>query len=410
MAQDEDYTFWLKVLATLDEARARWYVAQKALELGRGGILRMHELTGMSRPTILKGIRELKESKGLPTSDQIRQPGGGRKPLTASDPSLLRDLERILEENTAGDPMSLLRWSSKSTTQIAQELSRRGHSVSADTIGRLLKEMDYSLQANFRTKEVKHHPDRDRQFRYLNDQVKAFLGREEPVISVDTKKKERVGEFKNPGKTWRKRGHPQKVLTYDFPSLGQGMAVLYGTYDVWYNQGLVNIGTSHDTAEFAVESIRRWWAHFGQPHYPRAQGLLICADGGGSNGSRNRGWKYWLQQLADELRLTLTVCHYPPGTSKWNKIEHRMFSFISIHWKGEPLVSYETIVNLISSTRTSTGLKIKALLDSKPYQMGVTISDAEMERLKIQRHELHPKWNYTIAPRQVADNQTSAEK
>jgi hypothetical protein len=389
----------IAVLGTLNEAQARWYVAREALARGRGGLKQLHELTGMSRPTILKGIRELRQRRPLEVTERIRRPGAGRKRLEEADPRFARALERILEASTAGDPMSLLRWTHKSTARIAEELTRQGHQASDETVRRKLRELGYSLQANVKTLEGSSPPERDAQFRYLNAQVRRFLGRGEPVLSVDTKKKERVGAFKNPGRTWRPKGTPQPVHMYDYPSLGLGTAIPYGAYDVQRDEGFVNVGTTHDTAEFAVESLRRWWRLFGRRHYPRARALLLCADGGGSNGSRNRAWKYYLQHLADELGLRITVCHYPPGTSKWNKIEHRMFSFISLNWKGQPLVSYETVVNLIGATRTRTGLRVKAQLDPRVYEAGLKIPEGEMQRLNLKPHDVHPAWNYTISPR-----------
>lgn len=391
----------MKVLGTLNEAQARWYVAREALARGRGGVQAMHELTGLSRPTILKGVRELREHKELLASGRIRQPGGGRKRLEQADPGFERAIEHIMEENTAGDPMSLLRWTNKSIATIAGELTRQGHPASNETVRRRLRELGYSLQGNVKTLEGESPIERDAQFRYINGQVKRFLRRHAPVLSVDTKKKERVGAFKNSGKTWRPRGDPVEVNIYDYPSLGLGTAIPYGAYDLQRNEGFVNVGVSHDTAEFAVGSVRRWWKFFGCRHYPQATALLLCADGGGSNGSRNRAWKFHLQQLADELGLDVTVCHYPPGTSKWNKIEHRMFSFISLNWKGQPLVSYETVVNLIGSTRTQTGLRIKATLDSREYEVGVKITDQEMDRVNLRPHRTHPQWNYTIAPHYI---------
>jgi len=390
--------YFITVLDTLNEAQARWYVAREAVALGRGGIKAMEQLTGLSRPTILRGIRELRQGD-LPPEGRIRRPGGGRKRLEQSDGGLTQALERIMEENTAGDPMSHLRWTNRSTTAIAAELTRQGHPVSHETVRQRLRELDYSLQANRKDKEGLSPPERDAQFRYLNRQVKAFLARGEPVVSVDGKKKERVGNFKNAGKTWRLRGQPERVNVYDFPSLGQGTAVPYGAYDVDRNVGFVNVGVSGDTAEFAVESLRRWWKLDGLHHYPRAKALLISADSGGSNASRSRGWKYHLQRFADEFGLSVTVCHYPPGTSKWNKIEHRMFSFISINWKGKPLVSYETVVNLIGATRTRSGLRIKARLDPRRYEKGLKITNRQMQEIHIEPHRVHPQWNYTIGPR-----------
>jgi hypothetical protein len=390
----------LKVLGTLNEAQGRWFVAREVLARGRGGLKALHEATGMSRPTILKGIRELRAKKTLTTGERVRRPGGGRKRLEALDPGWERALDRIMDENTAGDPMSLLRWTNKSTTRIAEELTRQGHAASDETVRRRLGQLGYSLQANVKTLE-ESGVGRDEQFRYLNRQVKRYLAHREPVLSVDTKKKERVGNFKNSGQTWRPAGQPLPVNLYDYPHLGKGPAIPYGAYDVHRNEGFVNVGMSHDTAEFAVESLRRWWKLFGRRHYPQARRLLLCADGGGSNGSRNRAWKYYLQQWADQLSLEVTVCHYPPGTSKWNKIEHRLFSFISLNWKGQPLVSYETVVNLIGATRTQTGLRVRAELDAKQYEAGVKIPDEEMERINLRPHSVNPLWNYTISPRTV---------
>jgi DDE family transposase len=386
----------LRVLGALNESQARWYVAREALARGRGGLKAMYELTGMSRPTILKGVRELQQRKELPR-ERVRQLGGGRKRLEEADPGLAAALERIMEENTAGDPMSLLRWTNKTTLRIAEELTRLGHSVSDETVRRRLAEMGYSLQANAKNLE-QSAAGRDRQFRYINRQVKQYLGCQEPVLSVDTKKKERVGNFKNAGKTWRPKGQPIEVNVYDFPHLGAGPAIPYGAYDQQRNEGFVNVGISHDTAEFAVESVRRWWRWVGRRGYPKAGRLLLCADGGGSNGSRNRAWKYHLQEFADQSGLAITVCHYPPGTSKWNKIEHRMFSFISLNWQGKPLVSYETVVNLIGATRTATGLRVKAKLDTRLYEAGVKITDEEMKQLNLRTHRTNPEWNYTISP------------
>jgi transposase len=359
---------FLKVLATLNEAQARWYVAREAIRLGYGGVQTMHALTGLSRPTILKGIGELRAGQGLGNGERVRQPGGGRKCLEVVDPELTAQLERIMDENTAGDPMSLLKWTHKSTARIAAELTRQGHPISDETVRRRLKELGYSLQANRKGQEGSSPATRDAQFQYLNAQVRQFLARKAPVLSVDTKKKERVGEFKNPGRTWRPQGQPRVVNVYDFP----------------------------------VESLRRWWKLIGRRCYAQASGLLLCADGGGSNGSRNRAWKFHLQQLTDELGILITVCHYPPGTSKWNKIEHRLFSFISLNWQGQPLVSYETVVNLIGATRTKTGLRVKATLDPKVYPTGIKISNAAMAQLHLTPHEMHPQWNYTLHPRSPA--------
>jgi hypothetical protein len=392
----------LRVLGTLNEAQARWFVAREALALGRGGLQAMHARTGMSRPTILRGLQELRSGRRLAAAGRVRQPGGGRKRLEAADPGFGQALERLMDESTGGDPMSLLRWTNKSTTRLAAELTRQGHPASDETLRRKLRELGYSLQANRKSFEGPAAADRDSQFRYLTRLVRQRLARGEPVLSIDTKKKERVGNFKNPGRRWRPRGEPTEVNVYDFPDLGLGTAIPYGAYDVRRNQGFVNIGMSHDTAEFAVESVRRWWRLFGRRHYPQARALLLCADAGGSNGSRNRAWKYYLQQFADHVGLAVTVCHYPPGTSKWNKIEHRMFSFISLNWRGQPLVNYETVVNLIGATRTRTGLRVKATLDPRIYAKEVKIPDAEMERLNLRLHRVHPHWNYTLSPRRPA--------
>lgn len=391
---------WLRVLSTLNEAQARLYLAEKAIELGRGGISRLSQLTGMSRPTIYKGAAELRsKGRGLAAqAGRIRRAGGGRKPVEQVQPGVKRALARIVEESTAGDPMSRLKWTAKSTRTIAQELRRRGHPMSAVTVGRCLRDMDYSLQANVKTLEGEQHPDRDAQFRYLNAQIKAFLRSGDPVVSVDTKKKELVGAFHNAGQRWQPRGEPEAVQVHDFPHLGKGKAIPYGTYDLAQDQALVNVGVSHDTAEFAVESIRRWWRLLGRRSYARAARVLICADAGGSNGNRLRGWKLHLQELATEIGIPISVCHYPPGTSKWNKIEHRLFSFISINWRGKPLVSFETVVNLIGRTRTRTGLTVKALLDRGEYEIGQHVTPEQMRELRLKGHSFHPDWNYTLSP------------
>ena len=326
---------------------------------------------------------------------RIRQLGGGRKRVEEVEPALKKVLTRIVEENTAGDPMSLLKWTAKSTRMIAEELSRRGHPVSAVTVGRCLHDMGYSLQANVKSLEGAQHPDRDAQFRYLNTQVKAFVRSGNPVVSVDTKKKELVGAFKNGGRRWQPQGEPEAVHVHDFPHLGKGKAIPYGTYDIAQDKALVNVGVSHDTAEFAVASIRRWWRMLGRRSYARAERLLICADAGGSNGNRLRAWKVYLQGLADEIAIPISVCHYPPGTSKWNKIEHRLFSFISMNWRGKPLVSYETVVALIGGTRTRSGLQVKALLDTRDYETGLQISTQRMHELNLRGHAFHPDWNLT---------------
>jgi len=391
---------WLRILGTLNEYQARLFVAEKAQQLGRGGISRLSQLTGMSRVTISQGLSELRTGKKLRTAaERVRQPGGGRKKVEQSDPELPSHLKTIVEETTAGDPMSPLRWTSKSTRTIAEELSRAGHPISSVTVGRCLEEMGYTLQSNVKTREGTQHPSRDAQFRYLNRQVKSFRRAGDPVISVDTKKKELVGAFKNAGRRWLPQGKADRVSVHDFPHLGEGKAIPYGAYDIARNRAVVNVGITHDTAEFAAESIRRWWRLDGKRHYRGATRLLICADSGGSNGSRTRAWKLYLQALSDETGMAITVCHYPPGTSKWNKIEHRLFSFISLNWKGKPLINFETVVNLIGGTRTNTGLKVKAVLDTNQYETGVEVSKEDIDQLRLKRHKLNPDWNYTLLAR-----------
>lgn len=396
----QDKGVFRKVLGTLNEAQRRWLVGREALRLGRGGIQRMVEESGLSKPTVLKGIGELRGKAKLAAGEgRVRKFGGGRKPIEEGDPDFTRVLEQVMDESTVGDPMSPLKWNSKSTYQIRQYMASKGHPVSEDTIQRRLRDLDYSLQANRKDKEGESHADRDQQFRYINETAKRFLRRKEPVISVDTKKKERIGNFKNNGRQWRRKGQARKVNVHDFPSLSKGTAIPYGAYDVHRNEGLVNVGMTHDTAEFAVESIRRWWRQFGVRHYPGARRLFICADSGGSNAARNRAWKYHLQQFSDEAALEIVVGHYPPGTSKWNKIEHRMFSFISMNWKGEPLVTFETVVNMISATKTNQGLRVKAVLDIGFYATGVKISKEQMETLNLRPHQQNPEWNYSLLPR-----------
>ena len=332
VAVSEELRTWLSLLPILNEAQARLYVAQKALELGRGGISQLTQITGMSRPTITKGMKELRAGVDPEQATRIRKKGGGRKRVEWIDPGLLRDLEAIMEENTAGDPMSCLKWTGKSVRKISAELAGMEYEANPNTVGRLLKEMGFSLRANVKSEEGKQHPDRDDQFRYINQRTKAFLHAADPVISVDTKKKELVGNFKNAGRTWR--GKPKRVNVHDFPSQAQGKAIPYGVYDVGQNTGMVNVGMSHDTAEFAIESITKWWKTMGRCCYPKSKRLLICADNGGSNGSRTRLWRVALQAFADTFGLQVTVLRYPPGASKWNKIEHKMFSFISINWSN----------------------------------------------------------------------------
>jgi hypothetical protein len=392
----------------LDERRRRLWAATEALALGRGGVTVVAQATALRRNTIQAGIRELQTRAPVAAGEpvlagpdrRVRAPGGGRKALTAHDPALLRELEALVEPVTRGDPMSPLRWTCKSTRQLATELGRQGHRVSHQAVAELLHALDYSLQGNRKTKEGTAHPDRDAQFTYLNAQVRAFQERGQPVISVDTKKKELVGDFKNGGREWRPAGQPEPVRVHDFVDRELGKAIPYGVYDLATNQGWVSVGTDHDTPAFAVQSVRRWWEEMGRPVYPQATELLITADGGGSNSSRARLWKTELQHLADETGLRITVCHFPPGTSKWNKIEHRMFCHITQNWRGRPLVSHEVIVRLIGSTTTQAGLTIRADLDPGTYPIGVKVTDAALAAVRLEPADFHGDWNYTIVPRQ----------
>lgn len=384
----------------LDERGRRFWAAAEASELGRGGVSVVARATGLSRTTIYQGMAELHGDKKSPvlTRERIRAVGGGRRPLTQKDPQILALLERLVDPTTRGDPESPLRWTCKSTRQLADVLRDQGHVIGRQKVSELLGQLGYSLQANRKTREGSDHLDRDQQFEYINAQVKAQQSGSQPVISVDTKKKELVGDFKNAGRDWRPKGEPQEVRTHDFMDEELGKVNPYGVYDQTANAGWVNVGTDHDTAEFAVESIRRWWLHMGAERYPDARELLITADGGGSNGYRLRLWKVALQGFANTTRLTVRVCHFPPGTSKWNKIEHRMFSFISLNWRGQPLVSHEVIVNLIGSTRTRTGLTIRAALDTDTYPTGVKVSDEDLSKVNLTRASFHGEWNYSIAP------------
>ena len=387
----------MQVFSTLDEAQRRWFAAREAMLRGHGGIKAICDITDLSKPTVIKGIKELKSRASLLMEDRIRRPGGGRKKIIDETPEIKEALAAIMKEATAGDPMSLLRWTYKSTYTIRDQLQKLGFTISEDTVQRLLKDMKYSLQTNAKMKEGgKNNADRDKQFRLINETAKQFVHSGDPVISVDAKKREQIGNFKNSGRSWRPKGTPHEVNVYDFFYLAEGKATLYGAFDPEKNRGMVNVGLSRETAEYAVESIRRWWRYIGFRQYPNAKRLLICADGGGSNGSRSRLWKFQLQQLADRIGLPISVCHYPPGTSKWNKIEHRMFSFISMNWKGEPLVSFETVIGLISGTKTKTGLRVKALMDKNTYKTGIKISDEEMAEINIKYHRSLPLWNYTI--------------
>ena len=389
------------VAVELDERRRRQWAAAESRDAGWGGISLVARATGLSRPTIMAGLKELtlsSKSRAIATA-RVRSPGGGRRALTQSDPGLLKALERLIDPATRGDPMSPLRWTCKSTAKLAEELTQENHPVSDRTVAMLLKQSGYSLQANRKMREGSSHPDRNAQFEYINRHVMAFQKQQQPVISVDTKKKELVGEFKNAGQEWQPTGEPEEVQVYDFLNKELGKAIPYGVYDLASNEGWVSVGIDHDTACFATASIRRWWEEMGAKRFPRATKLMITADGGGSNGSRLRLWKWELQRLADELGFPISVCHFPPGTSKWNKVEHRLFSFISSNWRGEPLRNYETVVKLISRTTTATGLKVVCRLDRRKYMPGRTVSDADMETLNLERHRFHGDWNYVIKPR-----------
>jgi transposase len=388
----------------LDERARRLWAAAEARAIGRGGITRVAEATGLSRVTIRAGLHELDFPVTLPdrraVSRRLRRPGGGRKPLVNQTPDLLRDLETLVDPVTRGDPMSPLRWTCKSASKLAAELQAKGHAISERSVNRLLHDLGYSLQSNRKTIEGKGHPDRDAQFQYINRRVKAFQRQGQPVVSVDAKKKELVGQFRNSGREWQPKGQPEEVEVYDFAKKDLGKAIPYGIYDQTANTGWVSVGVDHDTAEFAVETLRRWWRKMGDQVYPRAKRLLITADGGGSNGRRCRLWKVKLQELADEIGLWISVCHFPPGTSKWNKIEHRMFCHITENWRGRPLVSREVVVNLIGHTTTKTGLAIRSELDEGSYPTGQKVSDEQMKGLSMRRDKFHGEWNYTILPRQ----------
>lgn len=399
MRENEISKEWMKLFNTLSESQKRWSAAVKASEIGYGGISKVSRETGLSRTTITQGNKEISASKDLvPEDNRIRRQGGGRKLLSVHDINLKSGMEEILSETTAGDPMSTIMWTCKSVRNMADELCRKGHDVSYRTIHRLLIEMGYSLQTNRKSLSRGNNPDRDRQFRMINRKVKQFLKEGLPVISVDTKKKEMIGNFANKGSEWRPKGDPVLVEDHDFRSRSDGIAIPYGAYDVGKNEGLVNIGVSSDTAEFAVNSIRQWWMEFGKRYYSKANKLLICADGGGSNGSRNRLWKLCLQDLSTQYNLEIHVCHYPPGTSKWNKIEHRMFSYISLNWRGQPLESYEAIVQLIGATKTKSGLKVKVKLDNREYEKGKKVTEDEFSQINLTKGKTLSLWNYSISP------------
>jgi hypothetical protein len=385
----------------MDERVRRQWAAAEALQLAWGGISCVAKATAISRTTILAGIRELKAQESTESfpSPNIRRPGAGRKPLVDVDPGLWAALDALVDPMTRGHPETPLRWTCKSTRRLAEELCRQNHPISDRTVASLLSEAGYSLQANRKTREGKNHPDRNGQFEYISCQVQRLQKRGQPVVSVDTKKKELVGDFKNAGQEWRPKGDPEKVRVHDFKDKKLGKAIPYGVYDVANNQGWVSVGIDHDTAYFAANSIRHWWEDMGSKRFPRASEVMITADGGGSNSCRSRLWKVALQGLADQLGLTLKVCHFPPGTSKWNKVEHRLFSYITSNWRGQPLLSHQTVVNLIASTTTTTGLTVQAALDTNVYETGIKVSDEEMAKLRLTPCKFHGEWNYTIAPR-----------
>ena len=395
--ESEIHTRFKMLAPFLNERTRRLFAAAEAAALGRGAITAVARATGVSRRAIAAGLAELHAPQAA-SAHGVRRPGGGRKRTVQTDRTLQDDLERLIDPVTRGDPESPLRWTCKSVRKLAEELRRLGHATSHRMVAELLHDLDYSLQANRKTLEGTSHPDRDAQFAYINAKVQAALQAGEPVISVDAKKKELVGDFKNAGREWHPAGHAVPVRVYDFIIPALGRVTPYGVYDMARNAGWVNVGTDHNTAAFAVESIRRWWSAMGKTAYPQASSLLITADGGGSNGSRVRLWKLELQRLADETGVAIAVCHFPPGTSKWNKIEHRLFSFISQNWRGKPLVSHEVIVNLIAATTTKTGLQVVCQLDQHSYPVGLKVSQKAMEDINLRRDPFHGEWNYTILP------------
>ena len=386
------------LLPAMDERHRRLWAGTEARVLGRGGIAVVARATGLARNTIARGLAELAHKKPL-SPDRVRRPGAGRKRATLLEPGLTTVLEELVAPATRGDPESPLRWTSKSTRQLAEELNAQGYEVSHTLVAGLLHDLEYSLQANRKTLEGARHPDRNAQFEHISEAVKTQLKRGQPAISVDTKKKELVWRFKNAGRAWRPRRNPEKVKVHDFLDPEKGKAIPYGVYDLGRNIGWVSVGVDHDTATFAVATIRRWWRGLGREHYPRAKSLLITADSGGSNGSRLRLWKWELQKLAQQTGLPISVCHLPPGTSKWNKIEHRLFSFISQNWRGQPLLTHAAIVSLIAATRTTTGLKVRCVLDTRDYPKSMKLTDEQMAAINLKPGKFHGDWNYTIFPR-----------
>ena len=392
---------FMAIRDALDERSRRLVAAAESVAIGRGGISSVSRATGMARQVISRGVQELTQLSKMGSQRsgvRSRRPGGGRKKTVELDTTLLRDLERLVDPVTRGDPESPLRWTCKSVRRLAEGLQQKGHQTSYRMVARLPKKLGYSLQANRKTREGAGHPDRNAQFEYINRKVKSYMARREPVISVDAKKKELVGGFKNGGREWQPEGQPEEVSMYDFLSESSGRVTPYGVYDQGRNMGWVSVGVDHDTAAFAVATIGRWWKSMGKQAYPEAKRVLITADSGGSNGMRVRLWKLELQKLADETGLRITVCHFPPGTSKWNKIEHRLFSFISQNWRGKPLVSHEVIVNLIANTTTTKGLTVRSELDIGAYPAGIKVSDEEMAQVILRPAQFHGEWNYSILP------------
>ena len=396
-------TKYQRLQPLMTERLRRQWAACEAESLGRGGMSLVAEATGLSRTTIWAGKRELRRRADQPqddlTPERVRAPGGGRHLVEQDDSTLLTALHALVESSTRGDPQSPLCWTSKSTRRLAEELRGQGHTVSHQTVAALLSDLGYSLQANSKTKEGLDHPDRDAQFEHINQEVHSFQAEGQPVVSVDAKKKELIGDFRNSGREWRRRGHPEEVRAKDFLDKQLGKAIPEGVYDLSRNEGWVSVGVDHDTAAFAVESLRRWWQEMGSTAYPGARRLLVTTDAGGSNGYRSRLWKVALQGLADDLGLRISVCHFPPGTSKWNKIEHRMFCYITKNWRGKPLRSRAVVVNLIGNTTTRTGLRIEAELDTNAYKTGIKISNEELARVQLEKASFHGEWNYTITPR-----------
>jgi len=388
---------YLELGPELNERQRRLWAAAEARSCGRGGIAAVVRATGIGKNTVVRGIAELREGTRLDPG-RVRRPGAGRPRLTESDPELVEALEALVDPDTRGDPCSPLRWCSKSLQNIAAALCAAGHQISDRSSGKLLRGLGFRLHANVKTREGKDHPDRDAQFRHINETTRGALAAGEPVISVDAKKRELVGDFKAVGREYEPTGRPVEVRCHDFKDKDKGHAIPYGVYDMKANEGMVSVGVTNDTSAFAVNSIRAWWQHLGQQRYPNAEVLTVTADGGGSNSSRTRLWKTELQKLANELQIPIRICHFPPGTSKWNKIEHRMFSFVTLNWRGRPLESLEVIIDLIGSTTTTTGLKVYSRLDPGHYEKGIKVTDQELATVNIERDEFHPDWNYTIHP------------